>query len=248
MKTKILILFILCLLFSNCNDDNNTTENETLNIENKLIKKISIKSIGKYENNFSYFEFFYTNGKVSEVLENGTEKNILEYEGDKVVKLSSYSSDNSLLSYVIYSYEGNKFSSQLYNKNGQAEDKFDFFINKNQELYKMVYMDCDEYNYIYNNGNISTETINDKKKLISYDNKFNPFTNYNIYFRIIYDGYLYHTLSKNNPIKTELFWNKTSSTPNISLYEIVYDKDNYPIEVTEKYNDGITEYYFEYTK
>ncbi|PQL94354.1 hypothetical protein, partial [Apibacter adventoris] len=107
------------------------------------------------------------------------------------------------------------------------------------------------YMYTYNSAN-NIETllynkVDDAKDIFSYDQKINPFKEYNPYFKIMINNDFYLTLSQNNPVRMDYYYN--GNLEESIIYNITYDNDNYPLTIEGK--DAVTgefkiSYAFEY--
>ncbi|PQL89508.1 hypothetical protein, partial [Apibacter adventoris] len=202
------------------------------------------------------YEFSYENGQVSKLTnleEEGSYRNF-EYDKDKkLIKTIEYYK-NILITTVDLYYSGNFLSYSDTSEYGTvSRDYFHYTQN-------LLTMSCNDklcsdtalnYMYTYNSAN-NIETllynkVDDAKDIFSYDQKINPFKEYNPYFKIMINNDFYLTLSQNNPVRMDYYSN--GNLEESIIYNITYDNDNYPLTIEGK--DAVTgefkiSYAFEY--
>lgn len=238
MLKKFIALLSFALLFAcSSSDDNSTTSNTS------TIKKITETLYEDGPEPYTYsFDFNYENG----VLKNIQKENIkLEfiYEGDKIVKSNQYSGTTLLESYTI-SYEGNNIKTFLQDDNNEkTEYVFQNDILKSKTYYFSndgIDWDPNEItNYIFTNGNVTEQRysllsggMNTSKITYTYDGKNNPMRTMNKHLRYLLPLYGFSLLNANNALTQNFYDNLESTTPSQeSRYEIVYNSDNFPIEI-----------------
>jgi len=239
MLKKFTALFSFALLFACSSDDNSNVANSNPS----TIKKITETLYEDGPEPYTYsFDFNYENGVLKNIQRENT---ILEfiYEGDKIVKSNQYSGATLLESYTI-SYEGNNIRTFLQDDNNEKTE----YVFQNDVLKSKTYyfsndgIDWNPYevdNYVFTNGNmmehrnlLSGSGTNTSKTTYAYDQKNNPMRNMNKHLRHLLPFYGFSLLNANNAM-TENFYNTLESTTpsQESRYEIVYNSDNFPIEI-----------------
>lgn len=258
MKNKTILLNILLIFLWGCGSDNDDIyiiskpkpEPKPL----KVIHHLSIKGWDNIDSNYNpiystnTFEFSYENGQVSKLTDIEKVGSYSDFEYDKekkLIKILNY--DNNILdSSVDFYYSGNLLSYTTTTEKGEItqNDKYNYTQNlltssetcSNPES-------CSGLNPItytyYSTNNLESISDHNKKSVFLYDLKINPFKEYNPYFKIITNNYLYLTLSHNNPISENVYSNSSSVAYRTIIYTITYDNENYPLTVIGK--DAVTD-------
>ncbi|PQL89507.1 hypothetical protein [Apibacter adventoris] len=252
MKNKIVLLNVLLFILFSCSSDND--DNDAIDVINKpesktqkVIHHLSIKEVYKGANNTpqydtNTYEFFYENGQVSKLTdleEEGSYRNF-EYDKDKkLIKIIEYN-NNILDNTEELFYSGNLLSYSNRIRNGVVDRDY-FHYTQN-----LLTMSCNDklcsdtalnYMYTYNSAN-NIETllynkVDDAKDIFSYDQKINPFKEYNPYFKIMINEDLYFlTLSQNNPVRKDIY--SDGNHEESIIYTITYDNENYPLTIEGK--------------
>lgn len=232
------LLFILTLFACSSDDNSNSSNSNSL-----TIKKITETLYEDGPEPYTYsFDFNYENG----VLKNIQRENVkLEfiYEGDNIVKSNQYDGTTILESYTII-YEGNNIKALLQDDNNEKSE----YVFQNDVLKSKTYyfsndgIDWDPNeitNYVFTNGNVTEQRysllsggVNTSKTTYTYDEKNNPMRNMNKHLRYLLPLYGFSLLNANNAMTQNFYNTLESTTPSQeSRYEIVYNSDNFPIEI-----------------
>lgn len=255
MKNKAILLNILLIILFSCSSDND--DNDDIDVINKpesktqkVIHHLSIKEAYKGANNTpqydtNTYEFSYENGQVSKLTdleEEGSYRNF-EYDKDKkLIKIIEYN-NNILDNTEELFYSGNLLSYSNRIRNGVVDrNNFRYAQNLLTMIESCFDDSCSEtypiYIFTYNSANNieSMSEYKDIKYVFSYDQKINPFKEYNPYFKIMTNDDLYLTLSQNNPVRKDIY--SDGNHEESIIYTITYDNENYPLTIEGK--DAVT--------
>ncbi|PQL93551.1 hypothetical protein [Apibacter adventoris] len=269
MKNKIVLLNILLFILFSCSSDND--DNDDIDVINKpesktqkVIRRLSIKKLTYVDSNQSpqyqtnTYEFSYENGQVSKLtdLEQVGSYRDFEYDNDKkLIKILKYNK-NELDNTVELFYSDNLLSNSNTIKKGEIVHKGNFHYTQNLLTMSESCLDdsCSskftDYIYTYNStNNIESISAYTFKDAYLYDQKINPFEEYNPYFKIVTNNDLYLTLSHNNRVREDFYYDNSSVAEHSIIYTITYDNENYPLTIEGK--DAVTgefkaSYAFEY--
>jgi hypothetical protein len=232
-------VFVVLFIFSGCSNDDDS------NASNKVISKITIKSFDYNEDELVLLTqaqiFDYENGQVSKIsLSDGVDY-YCNYEGDKLINISSEDGDYQ----ETFSYEDDKIiqvqspevrSKYLYDKNKNLGEIKTSYISSNfmKEFSSFYYFTENNATSIKQNTFYLSDEITTTYK---FDNKNNPYKNHNKYFKLTYGD-----INQNNVIEE-------SSYLRTIKYTIEYDLDGFPTKSTgidQETGKLWTEYIYEY--
>ncbi|WP_268848448.1 hypothetical protein [Flavobacterium aestivum] len=248
MKQKSLLnlLFIICVSFISCSKDDASNDNP----EGKqiLIKNVSEEIYNNGQVEKSSTNFIYENNILKNISK-GTYVSELIYNGEKIVRINNYVNNVLSAGYTSFQYDGDLLK---YTLSGEKQDNKTVYsyINsvlttqKSGLLNGVDLMVSETKNYSFNTNMNIAETLSssntggkiyDSKKKSVYDTKNNPMKFMNKYFKIIYKCEGFDGLSKNNEISFDSFFPISSTTPAKTRFEIIYNADDFPIEI-KKYS------------
>lgn len=187
---------------------------------------------------------------------------ILEYDiAGKPTKTNYYKADGTLEHYILYTYNGEELATtnMIYtNSNYNLKITYNYNNGKLANTTQCQSPDCSDISttsYTYNGDNISVETSIagglsvPTKREYSYDNKLNPYSLFNKYFRTALGGA--YVLSPNNYTSEKISFrdNVGNWIPNQNItYEIQYNSNQLPTQVIGKEANGnmFVKYNYEY--
>lgn len=261
---KILFLGALSLFFSSCrgDDDNDTPNNPEAKI---FLSKVTTVNYTNPSNiNTSVVTFDYNSKKqLIKILSQNTSTSFEYDTTGKLSKTTYYKADGTVAYYTTCTYNENQLTTikSIYpDSNGNTTKVYTYNNNKITDTSLCFSLNCtipSTSSYTYSGDNISTETsFSDNiggpstiKREFSYDNKINPYSLTNTYFRTYLAGTQF--LSQNN-YTSEKISRKDSEGNWIEIqnvtYEIQYNSSQLPSKVIGKEANGKTliEYNYEY--
>jgi hypothetical protein len=187
--------------------------------------------------------FNYESGKLVSITD-GSKKLEILYNGDKIIRANNYNNNNVLTGYNTLTYEGLLLKSIL---NDDEDEKTEYsYLNGILSSMTNSYRNGSEWessrsqSYVLSNGNIQSSITSwfgsSFKNSFEYDVKHNPMKNMNPYLKYIFQVETCDFISSNNVLKKYYYSNMNDVTGVLShQYIIVYDADNYPINV-KKYS------------
>lgn len=242
------------------NDDGgkDTTSNE----KSVLIKKITETVYYSDESDTNIFDFVYEKDALKSIITNTRYRSDFEYNGDKINKVN-YFEDNVASGFTTFYYNGDFLSYTLSGENQDEKTEY-FYVNGVLATERSGYFD--EGKYIIQNESSFTfdvsknitdiknksslfgsETISKSKYF--YDNKNNPMKFMNKYYRLVFDLEGFDGRTVNNVTSREYYYPVTNEVPGYSNFEIVYNNDNFPIEIkkiSKESNNVISKTVIEY--
>lgn len=191
----------------------------------------------------------------------GGRSSTYEYDtSGKPVKTNYYKADGSLEYYSTYTYNGEQLekTSAIYT-NPDYNRTITYTYNNGKVTSSTLFQSASNPitdTYTYSSENISSEIhesggiIPAIKREYSYDNKSNPFINFNKHLKTMMGGA--YTLSLNNYTTEKISYKTSSGTwvqNQINTYEIQYNSAQIPTQVIGKDTNGNTtvKYIYEYT-
>ncbi|WP_419870325.1 hypothetical protein [Chryseobacterium sp. CT-SW4] len=257
-------LMPLALFFNNCssNDDHITSEPTEKKLLLSKITTVYYDNPSAPQTTVSTLEY-NNQGELIKTISEGTTSQF-EYNNGKPVRINYYKADQTLEYYATFTYNGDQLiaSNAIYT-NPNSNRKVTYTYNSNGQLASDTLCqteDCSHpsvTSYTYNGNNVSVETSanegiysSSNKIEFSYDDKLNPFTNTNKYFRILM-GRAY-VLSKNNYTQEKISYkynNQPWTEYQNTTYTIQYNSFGFPVEVIGKDANGkyAVKYNYEYT-
>ncbi|CAN1529907.1 hypothetical protein MCEGE10_01358 [Flavobacteriaceae bacterium] len=220
---KIILAFIATSIVA-CSSDNNGTTNQ-----NPTSLKLSKITRGTQVTNFTY-----QNGLLSKITttnpSQSTEIRECTYENSKIKQIYSYELTSAgatvYPSTTIYSYTGNKITSDTNNENGvNYSDSYTYtndVLTNRKEFHSSGTLNTN-YDYEYfSDGNLKKETQNNNGTYIT---NYNSYDSKNNYFKLIFTNemQLIHNSPKNNVLTSDNY-----------TFEYEYNSANYPTKITKK--------------
>lgn len=250
MKKNILIkaLYIFCVaFFTACSSDSNDSIPD-VNPETKpiLIKKITETLYYSGTSDTDVTDFTYENSVLKSITYNSTYKTELVYDGDKVMK-ANYFKNGIADGFTTFYYNGDLLNYTLSGKNQDEKTEY-FYTNSILASKKSGYFNGLNYIvqqnsvYSFNSAKNITQSIDTRsfygpeitsKQIYSYDTKNHPMKYMNKYYRLVYQGEGFDGLNTNNIISRGTYSPITNTVPTYGYNEIVYDSNNFPIEIKE---------------
>lgn len=252
------------LFFSSCSggDDHDTPNNPEAKIF--LSKVTTINYTNPSNSNTSVVTFDYNSKK--QLIKVSSQGRATSFEYDTTGKLSKtnyYNTDGTIAYYTTWTYNENQLTTikSIYpDSNGNTTKVYTYNNDKITGTSLCSSLNCtlpSTSSYTYSGDNVSTEiSFSDNiggpfifKREFSYDNKINPYSLTNIYFRTYLAGTQF--LSQNN-YTSEKISRKDSEGNWIQIqnmtYEIQYNSSQLPSKVIGKEANGKTliEYNYEY--
>ena len=250
------------VFFSSCssNDDNEGTH--TPSGSRILLSKVTTvyyDNPGKPQTSIQNMEYNNQGELIKTWSESGSSK--FEYTNGKPSKATYYMANGTLEYYSVFNYNGDQLSNikGIYT-NPDSNSTITFSYNTNGQLTSSTLCqspDCFHpmvNTYTYNGDNISSETSETigtgfgTKIVYSYDDKLNPYTNFNKYLKFMMGGA--YTVSKNNYLTEKI------SSKNNGIWEqnqnrtstIQYNNSGLPVQVVSKEANGnlSAQYNYEY--
>lgn len=257
---KILGVFCAVLLMSCSNDDGG--KDNTSNEKSILIKKITETVYYSGESDTSIMDFVYENDVLKSVTTNTRYRSEFEYSGDKIIKVNYFTND-AASGFTTFYYNGDFLSYTLSGVNQDEKTEY-FYINGILSAEKSGYFDEGKYisqkelSYTFDTSkNITelrsksslfgSETISKSKYF--YDDKNNPMKFMNKYYRLVFDLEGFDGRTVNNVTSREYYYPVTNEVPAYSNFEIIYNNDNFPIEIkkiSKESNNVISKTVIEY--
>ncbi len=244
MKRNIVfqVFFIFSIvLFASCSNDNSNNNNAPTP-STILIKKITetVYYSGQSETNIS--DFVYENNVLKSILQDNKKAEFV-YNGNKIIKLNFFTNgtatgfttfyyNGDLLNYVLSGNQDEK-TEYSYTNGVLASEKSGYLNGAN-----FIVLENSVYSFNANKNitqSIKTSTVSGpeiiSKEIYSYDNKNHPMKNMNKYYRQVFNIEGFNGLSANNVVSRESYYPISNTIPNNFNYEIVYNTDNFPIEI-----------------
>jgi uncharacterized protein YkuJ len=237
-------IYALCiLLLASCSTDNESKD--TIPDEKSiLIKKITETVYYSSESETNTSDFVYDNNVLKSVTSGTGYKAEFEYDGNKISKVN-YSNKGTASGFTTFKYTGDLLSSTL---SGANQDEKTEYIYNNGILVSEVsgyfnngtYVVQNEISYKFDQAKNITEEIKQSsmfgsqttsKNNYSYDDKNNPMKFMNKYYRLVFSLEGFDGKTTNNVISRESFYPITAVSPSYFKYEIVYNNENFPIEI-----------------
>ena len=257
---KSLCVFCVALLMSCSNDDGgkDTTSNE----KSVLIKKITETVYYSGESDTSIMDFIYENEVLKSVTTNTRYRSEFEYIGNKINKVN-YFRDDTASGFTTFYYNGDLLNYTLSGINQDEKTEY-FYVNGILTTEKSGYFDEGKYiifqelSYTFDPSKNITELRNKSsmygsetisKSKYFYDNKNNPMKFMNKYYRLVFDLEGFDGRTVNNVTSREYYYPVTNEVPGYSNFEIVYNNDNFPIEIkkiSKESNNVISKTVIEY--
>lgn len=237
------ILNILCIvLFASCS--NNENDKDTIpNEKSILIKKITETIYYSNDSDINIFDFSYEKD-VLKTVTTGRYKSEFIYDGNKVSKVN-YFKDGIPSGSTIFYYNGDFLIYTLSGENHEekteysyvdgilASQKSGYFSGTNYNVQEELSYSFDQAKNIIQikskSSLFGSETIS--KSNYYYDNKNHPMKFMNRYYRLVFQLEGFDGIAANNVISREYYYPVTSETPSYSNFEIIYNNDNFPIEI-----------------
>ncbi|MFW0736552.1 hypothetical protein [Flavobacterium sp. T12S277] len=246
MRKSVLIksLCILCvILFVSCSNEDGGKD--TIPVEKSvLIKKLTETIYYSGQSDVNVLDFAYEKNVLKTVTSNNKNKSEFEYNGDKISKVN-YFRDNVATDFTTFYYNGDLLSYTLSGEN--QDEKTEYFYTggilasqKSGYFKGGKYIVFSEVSYTFNQAkNVSQEKSKESmfgsetnsKSNYFYDDKNHPMKFMNKYYRLAFVLEGFNGKSVNNLVSSEYFYPVTSETPGYTNYEIVYNNDNFPIEI-----------------
>jgi len=263
MRKGVIIKFlnILCIaLFASCS--NNESDKDTIpNEKSILIKKITETIYYSNDSDVNVLDFSYEKD-VLKTVTSGKYKSEFIYDGNKINKVN-YFVDEIASGFTTFYYKGDFLS---YTLSGEDQDekteysyvdgilasqKSGYFSGANYKVQKELSYSFDQAKNIVQikskSSMFGSETIS--KSNYYYDNKNHPMKFMNKYYRLVFELEGFDGIAANNVISREYYYPVTSETPSYFNYEIIYNDDNFPIEIqkiAKANNDLISKTVIEY--
>ncbi|RZJ51555.1 MAG: hypothetical protein EOO44_14470 [Flavobacterium sp.] len=246
MRKNVLIksLCILCItIITSCSSDD-ADKDTTPDEKSILIKKITETIYYSNDSETSTSDFVYDKNVLKSVTSGTGYKSEFEYNGDKITKVS-YSRNGTASGFTTFNYNGDLLSATL---SGEKQDeKTEYFYTngilsseKSGYTNNGTYIVQNELSYSYDNSKNLTETIKKSsmfgsetisKEKYFYDTKNHPMKFMNKYYRLVFDIEGFDGKTTNNVTSRESYYPITVETPTYYTYAIVYNDDNFPVEI-----------------
>lgn len=236
------ITILILLAFQSCGADS------TMDITNQNENLLLTSVYGLISHHFDYDENKII--KISFVLEEmSIEKTIIYDQNDQIkYSINSYEFDDLSISVdtTFIEYQDNlitKATTQKYIQNFKINQYFQYddlnrLINVRQErIFNSTTNLIYKFNYDQNNNVTKLDIPNYQNYLFEYDDKVNPYTQFNLGVMIILGEWTVMNVLSNNNTITETIIDNSSETIN-EYFEYLYDYNNvgFPIQRTEKYD------------
>ena len=208
------------------------------------------------------YDFVYEKNVLKSILTNARYKSEFEYNEDKITQIN-YFRDDVASGSAIFHYSGD-FLSYIFSE-GNPDEKTEFSYDGGILVSeKAGYLEEEKYivqremlpsfdqakniTQVISKSSLTGPEIISKTKYF-YDNKNNPMKYMNKYFRMVFvtEGFGGHTT--NNVVSRESYYPVTSEIPTYYICEIIYNNDNFPIEIkkiSKESNNVISKTVFEY--
>lgn len=195
-------------------------------------------------------EFNYTNGKLTKVVNNQGNESDFFYESDKLIKVEAGISGETHHE-TNFTYTGNQltgsnagtmFESAIstygYSGNNLSTIDWEIFIDDGTHVTGQKQYTFDAH------GNLTqmiyTSDSNTRREVHTYDEQKNPTLNMNQYVRFLYEdaGFGFEGLSAHNKTSTMEYIPADATTPTQYDYEITYNADGYPTQISKYKTEG----------
>lgn len=252
MKSHFYLLLFAAMLLASCTNDDAQSHGKAL-----LVKKLTqtMHDLGPDAAVNEYVFNYVDNVLVSTV--SGTPGGGIfttkyRYNGSKITKAEYFLDDATVptssrtitydgdyLKYIID--DAGSYKQELFYTEGKLSRQNFYFsaVNENNPINLGV-----QYNYTFNNGNISQQTYQDYSGGISsftttfvYDSKNNLMKNMNPYLKFFFIEQGFNPFTQNNIIASADTF-QGSLTPTEYVYDIIYNDDNYPVKITKSYKES----------
>jgi uncharacterized protein YkuJ len=231
------------LLLASCSNDNESKDTIP-DQKSILIKKITETVYYSTESETSTSEFVYEKNILKSVTSGTGNKSEFEYSGDKITKIN-YFKNGIASGFMTFNYTGDLLSSTL--SGADQDEKTEYFYSNGNLVSEISgYFDNDTYivqnetSYTFDQAKNITEEIKTSslfgspttsKNKYFYDTKHHPMKFMNKYYRLVFELEGFDGKSANNVISRENYYPVTAETPTYFTYEILYNDDNFPIEI-----------------
>jgi hypothetical protein len=173
----------------------------------------------------------------------------LLYNGLKIIQINQVENGTPSDTTHIF-YNGNMISSTISDQNQNYRTDYSFnngYISSRRQYY--IGNDVPELlgtvNFTYQSGNV-VEEVRSSAALGSvpshitytYENKNNPTRGMNKYFQVLFGNEGFDGLSRNNPITRSYYNEGNESNITTQDYQMVYNSDNFPINIKRFSNSG----------
>ncbi|GAA6766713.1 hypothetical protein AAFH68_26560 [Flavobacterium sp. CGRL1] len=242
MRKNLLIKILAVILFTSCSNNNGDKDN-TVDPKSILIKKITETIYFSNNSETQILNFSYENNVLKSVA-SGKNRSEFLYNGDKISKVN-YFENEIATGFTTFYYDGDLLEYTLSGINQDERTEY-WYKNGILNLQKSGYLTGGNFivqkQSIYSfDQNKNVTEITEKSSLFGpetiskskyfYENKNNPMKFMNKYYRLVLETEGFDGISNNNVTSKEYYYPVTTETPVYYNFEIVYNADDFPIEI-----------------
>lgn len=234
MKKIILSAFVLAgMLFTSCNDDDNITDDETVDVSEMYLPSKIVSE--DYTTTFTY----NNKGQLTKIAESDGYEYTFTYNGSQLVEFVE--KDNSGKTTYTFTQSSTTVSLKMVGEYGSQKYE-DTAILKVDEKGNLINDGYFTYSYDTKGNNVKVEANNgDGIANITFDDKNNTFKNLNLpkwvsnYLSIFNSG-------NNNPLTFKFVSQEDPEDNNSATMVYVYNADGYPTKLTATGTDQTDTY------